>query len=152
MWLEIEAFSNSSEVTSSIAENLGVQELTRSRDVPADEEPVRTLRIKRPPRRWARTAVADCGDRRLSGFYESAQGAWPRRIRVPVIREAAEDELERNREACRGLDLDDEMTELVLAAHRYDRSLLDMVLAGGGDLLDYVQNKLAIWNAIFDEG
>jgi hypothetical protein len=151
MWLEIEMFSNSPEVTSSIADNLGVQELTRSRDVPANEEPVRTLRIKRPPRRWTQRALADCPDWGLHGPCESAQGARARRIRVSIPREVAEDELEQVRNVCRSLGVDDEMTELVLAAHRYDRTLLDVVQAGGGDLRDYVQSKLAIWKAVFDE-
>ncbi len=126
--------------------------MTRSRDVPAYEEPVRTLRIKRPPRRWAHTTLTDCPDRRPSGLYEWTQVARARRYRVLIIREAAEDELERVRDACRGLGVDDELTELVLAAYRHDRTLLDVVLADGGDLRDYVQDEVAIWKAIFDEG
>ncbi len=152
MWLEIEASSNSPGVTSSIAENLRVRELARSRDIPADEEPVRTLRIKRPPRRWVYTALADRRGRRPSGLYESAQSVRARSNRVSILREAAEDELERVRDACRGLGVDDEMTELIVAAHRHDPTLLDVVLVGGGDVRDYVQNKLAVWKAILDEG
>ena len=43
------------------------------------------------------------------------------------------------------------MTELVLASHRHDRTLLDVMVADGDDLRDYVQYKLAIWEAIFNE-
>ena len=48
------------------------------------------------------------------------------------------------------LGADDEMTELVLASHRHDRTLLDVMLGNGDDLRDYVQYKLAIWEAIFN--
>jgi hypothetical protein len=43
------------------------------------------------------------------------------------------------------------MTAVVLASHRHDRSLLDVMVADGGDLLDYVRHKLAIWEAIFTD-
>jgi hypothetical protein len=46
-----------------------------------------------------------------------------------------------------GADL--EMTELVLASHAHDRALLDLMLANGESLRDYVQSKLAIWEGIF---
>ncbi len=49
------------------------------------------------------------------------------------------------------LGADEEMTELVLASHRHDRTLLDVMMAKGDDLRDYVQHKLAVWEAIFDE-
>ena len=48
-----------------------------------------------------------------------------------------------------GADL--EMTELVLASHRHDRTLLDVMVADGQDLRDYVQRKLATWEGIFNE-
>jgi hypothetical protein len=63
----------------------------------------------------------------------------------------AKDELERVRKSCEDLGADEEMTELVLASHRHDRTLLDAVVSDGGGVRDYVQRKLAIWEAIFDE-
>ena len=65
--------------------------------------------------------------------------------------DATGDELERIRRACVELGADEEMTELVLASHRHDRTLLDVMLANGDDLRDYVRYKLAIWEAIFNE-
>jgi hypothetical protein len=61
------------------------------------------------------------------------------------------EELERVRESCANLGADDEMTALVLASHRHDRSFLEVVLAEGGNLQDYVRLKLAIWDEIFGE-
>ena len=52
--------------------------------------------------------------------------------------------LKRIRRACVDLGADEEMTELVLASHRHDRTLLDVMVANGDDLRDYVQYKLAI--------
>ena len=49
------------------------------------------------------------------------------------------------------LGADQEMTELVLASHRHDRTLLAVMVANGDDLRGYVQYKLAIWEAIFNE-
>jgi hypothetical protein len=43
------------------------------------------------------------------------------------------------------------MTALVMASHRHDRSFLEVVLAEGGNLQDYVRLKLAIWDEIFGE-
>ena len=63
----------------------------------------------------------------------------------------AGDELERVRKACVDLGADEEMTELVLGSHRHDRALLDIVVANGDDLRDYVQYKLGVWEAIFNE-
>ena len=60
-------------------------------------------------------------------------------------------EFERVRRACVDLGADEEMTELVLASHCHDRTLLDVMTAAGDDLRDYVQHKLAIWEAIFNE-
>ena len=65
--------------------------------------------------------------------------------------DATGDELERVRRACVDLGADEEMTELVLASHRHDRTLLDVMVADGDDLRDYVRYKLAIWEAIFNE-
>ena len=65
--------------------------------------------------------------------------------------DATGDEFERVRRACVDLGADEEMTELVLASHRHDRTLLDVMVANGDDLRDYVQHKLAIWEAIFNE-
>jgi hypothetical protein len=61
----------------------------------------------------------------------------------------ATNELRRVRHACEDMGADDEMTALVLASHRHDRTLLDRFLADGGNLLDYVRYKLGIWEAIF---
>ena len=69
--------------------------------------------------------------------------------RNPVRR--CDDELERVRRACVDLGADLEMTELVLASHRHDRTLLDIMLADGDDLRDDVRYKLAIWEGIFNE-
>ena len=60
-------------------------------------------------------------------------------------------ELERVRRACVDLGADEEMTELVLASHCHDRTLLDVMTAAGDDLRDYARHKLAIWEAIFNE-
>jgi hypothetical protein len=68
-----------------------------------------------------------------------------------TIDDATGDELERVRMACVDLGADEEMTGLVLASHRHDRTRLDVMVARGGDLRGYVQSKLAIWEAIFDE-
>ncbi len=65
--------------------------------------------------------------------------------------DATGDELERVRGTCVDLGADEEMTELVLASHRHDRTHLDVMVANGDDLRDYVQYKLAIWEAIFNE-
>jgi hypothetical protein len=43
------------------------------------------------------------------------------------------------------------MTELVLASHAHDRTLLDVMLANGDSLRDYVQCKLTVWERIFNE-
>ena len=42
------------------------------------------------------------------------------------------------------------MTDLVLASHRHDRTLIDVMLSDGSDLRDYVRHRLAIWDAIFN--
>ena len=64
---------------------------------------------------------------------------------------ATRDELERVRGACVELGVDEEMTELVLASHGRDRTLLDVMVANGDDLSDYVRYKVAMWEAIFNE-
>ncbi len=61
------------------------------------------------------------------------------------------DEFAQIRRACVDMGADREMTELVLASHAHDRSLLDVMVANGDDLRGYVQHKLAIWEAIFKE-
>ena len=61
------------------------------------------------------------------------------------------DEFERIRRACVDLGADEEMTKLVLASHCQNRTLLDDMVANGDDLRDYVQHKLAIWEAILNE-
>lgn len=61
------------------------------------------------------------------------------------------DELERVRRACVELGADNEMTELVLASHCHDRTLLDVMMADGADLREYARYKLAIWEAILNE-
>jgi len=66
-----------------------------------------------------------------------------------AIDDATEHELAQIRATCGELGADEEMTELVLASHRHDRALLDVLLGEGGDLRNYVQHKLAIWEAIF---
>ena len=81
---------------------------------------------------------------------------WWTNRRRPAIRAVTKDraikgELKRIRRACVELGADQEMTELVLASHRHDRTLLDVMTANGNDLRDYVQHKLAVWEAIFDE-
>ncbi len=77
------------------------------------------------------------------------------RSNQPAARQSAgastgRDESERIRRACVDLGADEEMTELVLASHCQDRTLLDAMVANGDDLRDYVQHKLAIWEAIFN--
>ncbi len=62
---------------------------------------------------------------------------------------ARRDEFAQIRRACVDLGADQEMTELVLASHLHDRSLLDVMAANGDDLRSYVRHKLAIWDAIF---
>ncbi len=65
--------------------------------------------------------------------------------------DAMGDELDEFRRACVELGADEEMTELVLASHCHDRTLLDSMTAAGNDLRDYARYKLAIWEAIFNE-
>jgi hypothetical protein len=43
------------------------------------------------------------------------------------------------------------LAQLVLASHRHDRTLLDVIVADGGDLRGYVRHKLAIREAIVAE-
>jgi hypothetical protein len=62
-----------------------------------------------------------------------------------------EDELERVRSTCEELGADQEMTELVLASHRHNPAPLAAVVSAGGGVRDYVEQKLAIWEAIFAE-
>ncbi len=57
-------------------------------------------------------------------------------------------EIRRIRKACEALGCDEEMTALVLASHRHDRSLRDIMAADGGDPVGYVRRKIAIWEAI----
>jgi hypothetical protein len=78
---------------------------------------------------------------------------WSKRsmLRQPDESSARNDELERIRGACSDLGADLEMTELVLASHSHDRTLLDAMLANGDSLRDYVQCKLAIWEGIFND-
>jgi hypothetical protein len=64
---------------------------------------------------------------------------------------ATGDELERIRRACEELGTDEEMTELVLAALRHDRTLLDVMVANGEGVRDYVRKRVAMWEAIFNE-
>ncbi len=68
-----------------------------------------------------------------------------------TFNKVAAQEIRRIRQACKDLGADEEMTALVVAAHRYDRSLLDVMVAGGGDLLGYVRHRLAIWEAILTD-
>jgi hypothetical protein len=70
---------------------------------------------------------------------------------VHVIKphEASVKEVRPIRRACQALGADQELTALVVASHLHDRSLLDVMVADGGDLLDYVRYKLRIWEAIF---
>ncbi len=80
---------------------------------------------------------------------------WTNRLRpgteAKTKDHATRDEFGRIRRACVDLGADQELTELVLASHRHDRTLLDVMVANGDDLRDYVQYKLAIWEAIFNE-
>ncbi len=64
---------------------------------------------------------------------------------------ARKDEFAQIRRTCVDLGADQEMTELVLASHLHDPTLLDVMVANGDDLRGYVQHKLAIWEAIFKE-
>jgi hypothetical protein len=68
-----------------------------------------------------------------------------------IIAHAPGGELARIRTVCAELGADEEMTALVLASHRHDRTLLDVIVANGGDLRGYVRHKLAIWEAILAE-
>ena len=68
-----------------------------------------------------------------------------------TFNKVAAKEIRRIRQACKDLGADEEMTALVLASHRYDRSQWDVMVAAGGDLLEYVRHKLAIWEAIFTD-
>ncbi len=78
---------------------------------------------------------------------------WSKQSRIPQADEfcTRSDVLERIRSACVGLGADEEMTELVLTSHCHDRTLLDVMVANGDDLRDYVQYKLAVWERIFNE-
>jgi hypothetical protein len=62
-----------------------------------------------------------------------------------------EDELERVRRTCEDLGADQEMTELVLASHCHNPAPLGAAVSAGGGVRDYVEGKLAIWEAIFRE-
>lgn len=68
---------------------------------------------------------------------------------MTVRSKAVAKELRGIRQVCEELGADEEMTALVLASHRHDRSRLDVIVAAGGTLLDYVRFKLAIWETIF---
>ncbi len=68
-----------------------------------------------------------------------------------IVNESTADELRRIRQACHDLDADEEMTALVMASHRHDRTLLDAMVADGGDLMGYVRHKLAIWETILTD-
>jgi hypothetical protein len=68
-----------------------------------------------------------------------------------IVNEAAADELRQIRQACHDLGADEEMTALVMASHRHDRTRLDVMLADGSDLMGYVRHKLAIWEAILTD-
>jgi hypothetical protein len=63
--------------------------------------------------------------------------------------QSAAKELRLIRRACKALGADEELTALVVASHVHDRSVLDVMVASGGDLLGYVRYKLGIWEAIF---
>jgi hypothetical protein len=81
---------------------------------------------------------------------ERGRVGHPPGARILTIGGATEAELARIRGICGELGADAEMTVLVLASHRHDRGLLDVMLSEGGDLRDYVRRKLAIWEAILD--
>ena len=65
------------------------------------------------------------------------------------LQEAVTEELRQIGEACERLGADEEMTALVVASHRYNRTPLDLIRTSGGDLLGYVRRRLATWEAIF---
>jgi hypothetical protein len=126
--------------------------LTDSRNVPADRGSKGPLRIWRPRRRWTHQALDGRPDQPPSGsvLLEREQVGRATGIQIMTIGGATEDELARIRGACGKLGADEEMTDLVLASHRHDRGLLDVMLREGSDLRDYVRHKLAIWEAIFN--
>jgi hypothetical protein len=67
-------------------------------------------------------------------------------------RDELDEELEQVRKTCEDLGADDEMTDLVLASHhRLNRALLEVMVARGGGMRDYVQHKLSIWEAILGD-
>ena len=72
-------------------------------------------------------------------------------IQAMITDGATGDESERLRKACVELGADEEMTDLVLASHRHDRTLLHVMVADSDDLREYVRCKLAIWEAILNE-
>jgi hypothetical protein len=78
-----------------------------------------------------------------SSLY-SAGWLKPRILREPEKSSTRNDELELIRRARVHLGADLEMTELVLASHSHDRTLLDVMLANADSLRDYMQCKLAI--------
>jgi hypothetical protein len=75
----------------------------------------------------------------------------PGRVEDVADHLATPDEHERVRDACANLNADSEITELVLASHQRDRTKLEAMLNTGKTLDDYVQHKLAIWEAILNE-
>ena len=59
-------------------------------------------------------------------------------------------EVERIREACAELGIDEEMTALILGSHRRDQALTAPTVDEVEDICGYVRRKLAIWEGIFD--
>ncbi len=57
-------------------------------------------------------------------------------------------ELRRLRDACNDLGVDEEMTDLVIASHRHDRSALDRFLSDGRGVHGYVGHMIGKWETI----
>jgi hypothetical protein len=96
----------------------------------------------------------NCRHPAVPGMRSSLHSAgWlkPRMLRQPEKSSTRNDELELIRRACVHLGADLEMTELVLASHAHDRALLDIMLANGDSLRDYVQCNLTVWGGIFND-
>ena len=96
-------------------------------------------------------ALNDRSGQRPSAPVERERVSHFSGLQAMTTDDATGGELERVRRACVDLGADEEMTELVLASHCHDRTLLDVMTAAGDDLRDYVRHKLAIWEAIFNE-
>ena len=64
---------------------------------------------------------------------------------------SAREDVELIRDACRSLQLDAEMTALILGSYRRDRKLVITPKDDHEEILGYVMRKRKLWEDIFEE-